>query len=78
MTTDSKVSAHSHTAMDTPKVDFNQDPLTCAQVYRFTNETSTSYLIALAAWQRGLDVTFYSELASQSEQEIGVRVKINI
>jgi D-alanine-D-alanine ligase-like ATP-grasp enzyme len=54
--------------MDTPKVDFNQDPLMCAQVYRFTNDTSTSYLIALAAWQRGLDVTFYSELASHSER----------
>lgn len=48
-----------------PTADFN-DPLLCVMAYRCNGTTINGYLMALAAWQRGLHVVFHAGLAGKS------------
>lgn len=43
-----------------------EDPVSIARIYRIDHIGISAYLVALAAWQRGLRVTFHYEVASKS------------
>ncbi len=43
-----------------------EDPVSLSRLYRIDHIGLSAYLVALAAWQRGLRVTFHYEVASKS------------
>lgn len=56
-----------HPPVDQPTADFN-DPVMHARVWQIDHLGIQAYLVALAAFQRGLRVIFHYELASKSER----------
>jgi cyanophycin synthetase len=45
-----------------------EDPVALARAYKIDHVDISAYLVALAAWQRGLRVTFHYEVASKSRR----------
>jgi len=57
-----------------PTANFD-DPIMRHQAYRIKHEGINSYLVALAAWQRGLKVTFHYEVTTKSERFANTAVR---